>query len=227
MRDRLDTNSESAVETLAHERHSIRFFTDDDVNEEVLRECVRIAQQAPSNSNTQPWRLYLAKGAAKDRVVSALRTIVQEKGPNVPPLPEKFKHYRSELGHQLYGPEGYNIGRDEPEKQKDAQLRNYDYFGAPICGVITMHSDLGLIDALGVGMFTQTLWLALVERGLGACLQVSVTGYPEVLRRELKVADDETIITGIAIGYPAPNNKVNGLVIERESIDSQMIIYHE
>lgn len=218
---------ESTIKELAHKRRSIRYFTNDDVDEELLRECVRIAQQAPSNSNVQPWRLHLARGAARERAVSALQAVAREKGPNVPPLPEKFKHFRSELGHKLYGPDGYDIGRDEPERQKEAQLRNYDYFGAPVCGVITMHSDLGLIDALGVGMFTQTLWLALVERGLGACLQVSVTGYPEVLRRELRVPDDETIITGIAIGYPAPDSKVNDLVMERQSLDSQMILYND
>jgi nitroreductase len=175
----------------------------------------------------QNWRLTLARGEARKRVVTALREEAEVKGPNIPALPEAFAHFRSELGQKLYGEEGYNIRREEKERHKQAVLRNYEFFGAPVCGVISMHHDLTNVDALSVGMFVQTFVLALTERGLGACLQVSVTGYPEILRRELKLSDDQKILCGIAIGYPATDNKVNNLVMMREDVEKQVTFHNE
>jgi nitroreductase len=48
-----------------------------------------------------------------------------------------------------------------------------------------MHRDLSRWDAMSVGMFVQTFLLALTERGLGSCAEVSVVGYPEIVRAEL------------------------------------------
>lgn len=214
-----------SLESCVLHRHSIRFYTDDEVDEQLLRECAALAQHAPSNSNIQPWRLHLALGAARERVVSALNAVAHEKGPIVPPLPEQFKHFRSELGHKLYGEEGYDIKRDEHERHEQAVLRNYEFFGAPVCGIIAMHTSLGAVDIMSVGMFIQTFILALTERGLGTCLQVSVTGYSEVLRSEFGLADDQKILCGIAIGYPTPSSKVNDLVVGREDLDDQLILH--
>jgi nitroreductase len=58
-----------SLETCVRHRHSIRFYTEDDVENQILHECIALAQLAPSNSNMQNWRLHLARGAARDRVV--------------------------------------------------------------------------------------------------------------------------------------------------------------
>jgi len=63
-------------------------------------------------------------------------------------------------------------------------MRNFDFFGAPLAGIVTMHRDLGPADAVSVGMYLQTLMLALTARGLGTCVEVSVAGYPDVVRTE-------------------------------------------
>jgi hypothetical protein len=47
---------------------------------------------------------------------------------------------------------------------------------------VAQQRDLGPADALSVGMFLQTLLLALIERGLGSCVEVSISGYPEIVR---------------------------------------------
>ena len=57
-----------------------------------------------------------------------------------------------------------------------AVMRNFDFFGAPLAGIVTMHRDLGPADAVSVGMYLQTLMLALTARGLGTCVEVSVAG---------------------------------------------------
>jgi hypothetical protein len=64
-----------------------------------------------------------------------------------------------------------------------------------------MHRDLDLVDALGVGAFLQTFMLALTARGVGSCVQVSIAGYPDVIREQLGISEEMRILCGVSIGY--------------------------
>ncbi|KAK4504232.1 hypothetical protein PRZ48_005148 [Zasmidium cellare] len=209
-----------SLEDCIRHRHSIRFYTSDPVAQDLLYESVSLARLAPSNSNIQNWRLTLASDSARDRIVSALQKASQANPPTIAPLPEQFKHFRSEFGHLLYGEQGYNIPRSAKEAHRAATMRNYEFFGAPVVGVITMDASLTTVDAMSVGMFVQTFMLALTERGLGSCLEVSVTGYLEVLREGFGIGEGQTILCGIAVGWPAEGNRVNEMVVPREEVES-------
>ena len=52
-------------------RRSVRDFQDKAVPEEVLREIVRDAQWTPSWANAQPWKVYIATGAAAKDIRNA------------------------------------------------------------------------------------------------------------------------------------------------------------
>lgn len=72
-------------------------------------------------------------------------------------------------------------------------------------------------------MWAQTLVLALRQSGLGSCLQVSVVGYPEVLRRELGIDEHMTLLCGIAIGWPEDRSTVNTFCSGRESFEKHLV----
>ena len=82
-----------------------------------------------------------------------------------------------------------------------------------------MHRDLGPADALSVGMFLQTLLLALTERGLGSCVEVSIAGYPEIVRSQLTIPAELSILCGLAVGYPGPNVAANKLQVARQPFE--------
>lgn len=63
----------ATLEQCVRGRHSTRFYKDDPVPLDILRECLELAQLAPSNSNIQNWRMALATGQARDRIVEALK----------------------------------------------------------------------------------------------------------------------------------------------------------
>jgi nitroreductase len=193
------------------------------VPKDLLDECLALAQCAPSNSNIQPWKMFIATGTVRDRLKEALLAVAQEKEPNVPALPEHFKHFRSELGLQVYGV-GMGIPRDDKEGRRAAVLRNWEFFGAPVVGIVCIDKELGPADMLGVGMYLQTLVLALTARGLGTCVQVSLAGYPEVIYNELSVPRQLSILTGISIGYTDPDFSANKLRIGRAPIESNVVI---
>ena len=210
------------LEQAIADRRSIRLFLrDKPVPHELVIESLELAIRAPSNSNVQPWHVVFASGPARDRLAEALLEQADIAAPNVPALPESFAHLRRELGALVYGSMG--ISRHDAEARRIAVLRNWEFFRAPLMGVVCMHRELGYIDAVGVGMFLQTFLLALTARGLGTCVQVSVAGYPEILREYLDIDDDMRILCGVAIGYPDPQFPTNALTVPRNGLDQNFV----
>ena len=189
-----------------------------------MDQALELAIRAPSNSNVQPWHLRLVSGAARDRLVAALLDEASSRPPVVPELPDLFAHLRRELGAKVYGSMG--ITRDDSEGRRIAVLRNWEFFRAPLAGIVCMHRDLHYVDSLGVGMFLQTFLLALTARGLGTCVQVSIAGYPEIVREQLSLSDEYAILCGLAIGYPDPTFPANTLRTDRNPIEHN-VVFHD
>lgn len=202
------------------DRHSTRKFLSQPVPRALLDEALALAQLAPSNSNIQPWRLVFAQGVCRDRLKEALLNQAKQQPPNSFGLPEAFQHYRQELGAQVYGAMG--IARDDKANRELAVLRNYEFFGAPVVGIVCMHQALGVADALSVGMYLQTLVLSLTARGIGTCVEVSLAAYPEIIRRELNISAELLIICGLAVGYSDPDFAANHLHISRETVEKNV-----
>ena len=213
------------LEQAINERRSIRMFLPDKpVPRELVDQALELAIRAPSNSNVQPWHLRLVSGAARESLVAALLDEASSKPPVVPELPELFAHLRRELGAKVYGSMG--ITRDDSEGRRIAVLRNWEFFRAPLAGIVCMHRDLHYVDSLGVGMFLQTFLLALTARGLGTCVQVSIAGYPEIVREQLSISDEYAILCGLAIGYPDPTFPANNLRTARNPIEHN-VVFHD
>ena len=203
------------------ERRSTRMFLSRPVPRELVDDALTLAQLAPSNSDTQPWHVVFATGARRDNLVAALLDETRHGPPNIPPLPKEFQHYRRELGAQVYGAMGIPI--TDTAGHAAAVLRNWEFFRAPLAGVVCMPCDLGLTDALGVGMFLQTLLLALTERGIGSCIEASVTGYSEIVRAQLSIPAELSILCGLAVGFPDPDFPANRLHVAREPIKEHAV----
>src|SRR5499425_1490006 len=187
------------------ERHSTRMFLPQPVPRELVDEALALAQCAPSNSNIQPWHMVFASGAPRDRLVTALLDEARRRAPNIPPLPESFQHYRRELGAQVYGSMGIAI--EDTARHAAAVLRNWEFFRAPLAGIVCMHRDLGLADALG----------------LGTCVEVSVAGYPDIVRAQLAIPAELSILCGLAVGYPDPDFAANKLHVAREAVEKNVV----
>jgi nitroreductase len=213
------------LEQAINDRHSTRMFLPDKpVPRDLVDQAIELAIRAPSNSNVQPWHLRLVSGAARDRLVAALLAEATSKPPVVPELPELFAHMRRDLGAKVYGSMG--ITRDDAEGRRIAVLRNWEFFHAPLAGIVCMHRDLHYVDSVGVGMLLQTILLALTAPGLGTCVQVSIAGYPEIVREQLNIPQEYAILSGLAIGHSDPTFPANNIRTERNPIDHN-VVFHD
>lgn len=210
------------LENTIRARHSTRKFLPTPVPRHLLMESLALAQCAPSNSNIQPWHMFIADGARRDRLEGALMAEAKRVAPAVPALPEEFKHFRQELGSVVYGAMG--IKREDRERRAAAVLRNWEFFGAPVVAIVCMHQDLGRADAMSVGMYVQTLLLALTARGLGSCCEVSLAAYPDVVTKELNIPPELVVICGVAIGYSDQDFAANHLHVERAPVEHNVVI---
>jgi nitroreductase len=211
------STSTPTTTSLVATRHSIRAFLPTPIPHQILTDCFALAQTTPSNSNAQPWRITVLQGPALHRVSAALHRAV-ENGvePTTLPIPEKYLPYRSVMGSMLYGETGYNIPRTDKERLEKARRRNYDFFDAPVALIVGIDDCLADVDVLSVGMYLHTLTLLLAERGVGSCYQVSIAGYPDVLREELGIGREVKILTGMAVGYEDKEARINALRCPRD-----------
>jgi hypothetical protein len=61
--------------------------------------------------------------------------------------------------------------------------------------------------------------LAAFEQGLSTIPAMTLTLYPDVVRRELKIPDNVKITIGIAAGYADMDNRINKFVSSRSPLN--------
>ena len=208
------------------ERRSVRGFLPKPVPRDVLEEVLALAQHAPSNCNVQPWRVYIASGNTLEKLRSALlQEVTTGASPvMVAPIDEFLGVYREKqvaCAVELYGKMG--IERDDRVGRMNASLRNFQFFDAPHVAYICMAKSFGIGVALDVGMYVQTLMLAMQSRGIGSCAQASLRAYPELVGEHLSIPDDERILCGLSFGYEDPTVPANQTRQPRDPISSNVV----
>lgn len=199
----------------ARTRRSIRAYKPDVIPTQTLRDIVELGKHAPSGSNIQPWKVHVLTGATLKRVGGAIQQAFLTDEPGhvrdynyyTDPIEEPYLARRRACGWGLYGTLG--IGRGDHEKSKAYRASNYVFFGAPAGLVLTIDRTLEVGSWFDYGLFAQTLMLAARARGLHTCAEASIASYPDIVRRELGIGRDFTIMCGIAMGYAQDDAVVN------------------
>lgn len=216
--------AEMSLEDAMATRRSVRGFLDKPVPQEVLDKVFSVAQLAPSNCNAQPWLVFVASGTARDRIRAKLIDNVTNGVPSEPDYEysNKFEgDYRPrqiDCAVALY--QSMGIGRDDHAGRARASLRNFELFDAPHVAFIGMHKDFGAAVAIDVGMYIQSLMLAMTAHGLASCAQACMRYYPELVREEFPGHDDIKILCGISFGYEDEAVPANAARTTREDISA-------
>lgn len=220
------TAGNTSFEEALRQRRSVRGFTDRPVPDDVMREVFSLAQLAPSNCNIQPWKVFVASGEVRDelrhRMVDKVSRGVMI-NPDYEPLQSFTGVYRKrqvDCAVELYNHMG--IARDDRAGRMRANLRNFELFDAPHVAFIGMEREFGITVALDVGMYIQSLLLAMTAYGIGSCAQGSMRYYPDDVREIFGEPSTTAILCGISFGYEDPSVAANRTRIGRSPLEENV-----
>lgn len=204
-------------------RVSHRAFVPDPVPRSTIEEILGAAQLTASWCNSQPWRVTVTSDAGTDRLRDALGAAIaggQVDTPDIP-FPREYRGVyrdrRRESGFQLYNALG--IDRGDRGRQLEQTHQNFAFFGAPHVAIIHTDEALGPYGAVDCGGYVNNFLLAATAHGVGSVAQAALAMYPSVLRRELGLGDDRTIVCGISFGYPDLDHPTNSYRTTRAPLD--------
>ena len=225
LHERREADAARAVDEAITSRRSIRGFRPDPVTTETVREILAVASRAPSMTNTQPWRVYVLTGAARDQLageVCEAHARGEEPEAEYAYYPHEwrspFLDRRRQIGWALYGLLG--IAKGDREATARQHRRNYDFFGAPVGMIFTLDRSLGQGSWLDLGMFMQNIMTAARGRGLDTCPQAAFKSYHAIIRRQLNIPTAELVVCGMALGYADPEEPANRLQSPREAVEA-------
>jgi len=209
-------------------RRSIRAFKPEPVSREVLLKILAAANWSPSWADTQPWEVYVAGGEPLGRIRRRFLARFEDgvapandvqRPQEWPPGPKQrmldFIDARcSAMGVALRG-----------EAEREASMRrNFEFFGAPVVVYLCLHRDLTAWSYFDLGLYAQSLMLAAMEHSVGSVVAVNLTAYPDILREELGIPEDHTVLIGIALGYEDPEDVNNQVRSIRRPVEDAVVI---
>ena len=199
-------SSKSFIE-LMKERHSARAFLSKPIPEDILKDIISTSLLTPSWGNSQPWNIYVASGntlgeirkewIAKNKegvkgysdLNAGHRTDFSERSQN------NINKVVKEYGELLKDPES-----------KELWKANAVLFNAPTLVYITVpkkRTDFCIFDC---GAIEMSIMLAAKDKDIDSVPAYGAIKYPDILRKHMKIPEDEDILIGIALGYEDKDN---------------------
>jgi len=208
-------------------RHSVRGFLPKPVPQDVLNKVFELAQWSPSGTNIQPWQVYVASGVTLDRIRAEFIKRVQDGERAKPDRPDKgrlgepFRERRRECARALYN--AMDIEWEDKQGRARAAFRNFEMFDAPHVVFLCMNEVFGGQSAADVGMYAQSLMLAMTANGLGSCAQGTMAHYPDIVRETFDVSEDVKVLFGISFGYEDPSIPANNARTTRVPLSENVV----
>ncbi|HBI69272.1 MAG TPA: nitrobenzoate reductase [Massilia sp.] len=217
---------QEAVDAAITSRRSIRAFLDKPVAREDLERILEVAARAPSGTNTQPWKVYVLTGQARQDLSDAILAVHTDPE-QARQHTEEYAYYprewvspfidrRRKVGWDLYSLLG--LTRDNKAGMAAQHARNFAFFDAPVGLIFTIDRIMEQGSWLDYGMFLQNIMVAARGRGLDTCPQAAFTQYHRIIAAQLGLPANETVVCGMALGWADPGKIENSLITEREPL---------
>lgn len=206
-------------------RISTRAFLPTPVAESEIRDILEIAKFAPSGGNLQPWRIHVVMGAARERVIAAVKKSIaenpfaHESDLKIYPenLWEPYRTRRFKVGEDMYALLG--VARDDKPARIAHLQHNFAFFGAPVGLFFTLDRRFDKGQWVHLGMLMQSIALVASERGLATCMQEAWTTRAKTVSETLGIPPGEQLYCGMALGFPDHSAPVNALRSDRAPLE--------
>ncbi len=201
-------------------RRSIRRYLKDPVPIDTIRKIMAAAIWAPSGSNSQPWRFYVATGVKRDQLVQAM---IESTGPQAPSL-EAFEEMAQRIEEKgKTAPDGVSWYQMNEETMNFARFGSIRFYQAPVAIVVAKLKAGG--SSLDIGAAVENLLIAAEGEGLGTCWLGMPLMFRDRIREVLAVPEDEDLVTCVSLGHPDNNSPINTMERSRLPFDQTVHLF--
>jgi nitroreductase len=191
------------------ERRSTRAFLQKPVERETIETLIRMATQAPSAINLQPYELTVVSGEEKERLSRLLVKRMKERNISCGPgaksrLPEYFVERERGLLQVI-----------QPNLPENTPFQNFinegscNFYGAPTAVIITKDQVFSSARLTDAGVLVGYLVLCAHALGLGTCPIGLITAFDDDIKETLSIREEKEVVIGVAVGYPDPEAPIN------------------
>lgn len=216
----------AAVDHAITSRRSVRAFLPTPVPRRTIEEILAVASRAPSGTNTQPWKVTVLTGQARQTLSDKIRAAYDDPEERARHT-EEYAYYptewkspyidrRRKVGWDLYGLLG--IGKTDKARMHAQHGRNYAFFDAPVGLIFTIDRQMQKGSWLDYGMFLEALMVAARGRGLDTCPQAAFTQFHRIIAEHIGMPATDMVVCGMSLGHANPDAVENTLVTERAPV---------
>ena len=191
----------SPIAEILQRRTSVRDFTHKPVEKELLQNIVRDAQGAPSWTNSQPVKVYIATGNTlelirRDHAAASKQQLSAQ--PDVP------VHSRDA---EAWGKFAYDnmmnwIADARQSSYHDMLLTaGRQLWQAPAMVYITIADVQPVRSIFDAGLFTELLMISAAAYGVDSMIAYENSKYTQIIRAHMPIPEHESILIGVALGY--------------------------
>jgi nitroreductase len=210
-------------------RYSVRAFKPDPIDRNTLNRILQAALRAPSWANTQPWEIHIAGGEVLDRLREAFMQNLRNCVARKPDLaaPKQWPLAFQERMVSLHGERTATLDRVCLDRSvlKELSEVNYQFFYAPAVAYLCMDRTLTPWSVFDLGLLAQSIMLSAQHFGVDSATAVTVVAHPGLIRDELKIPNDLSIIIGIALGHADPDHPQNQYRSPRRTVQ-EAVTFH-
>ncbi len=200
-------------------RHSVRAFSSEPIEKELLQEVLKDASRAPSAINMQPWEVHMVLNEEKRRLSRRLIKAFRERGLSCGPgasrvLDDKFMGRARECAETMT-PLIQRMGTDFKTYVNEGSL---DFYGAPSVALLFIDDSFPPERLVDIGSFMAYLIMAADGHGLASCPIGLVKSYEDEIKDQLNISESKILVISVALGKPDPTAPVNEFESTRVSL---------
>ncbi len=194
-------------------RRSVRKYLKDEVSPELIKKIMTAAVWAPSSSNRQPWRFYVATGAKQTELIQAMIEATGPDAPSIEAYDEMVERIVEEGLKRLEKGTSAEIVLEEmgEEARQFVRFGSIRFYQAPVVIIVATPKQMsGSHQSIGAAV--QNILLAAHAEGLATCWVGMPLMYRDKIMEVLDIPEDEVLVSCVCLGYPdkeSPINKLN------------------
>ncbi len=203
-------------------RYTVRAFKPDALDRNTIEKILDAALRAPSWANTQPWEIFIAGGEVLNRLREAYLANLRNCVPRQldVPAPKQWPPALQKRMETLRAERVTTAERVCLDKTmlKDLAEMNYHFFYAPVVAYLCMDRSLTPWSMFDLGILAQSIMLSAQHYGVDSATAVTLAAHPDIIRRELKIPGELSIVIGIALGHADHEHPQNQYRSQRRSV---------